>query len=84
MHGVSAARRFSSAAVCLARRFVDDFPNDVRPPPVADRLPPLKRTVGVKRLTGWLCASSAEIASSETARSGSSAHARRWRMAGGR
>jgi Transglutaminase-like superfamily len=66
MHGVSAPRRFSSAAVRLARRFIDDFQTTSVLLLLRISLPLLKRTVGVKRLTGWLRASSAETASSET------------------
>lgn len=65
MHGVNAPRRINAAAMRLARRFVDDFQTTSLLLLLRISLPLLKRTVGVRRLTGWLCSPSADIAPSE-------------------
>jgi hypothetical protein len=66
MRDVNMARRFGSATRRLTRRLSDDFPTTAVLLLLRISLPVLKRTVGIKRLTGWLSARPSAIHASET------------------
>jgi hypothetical protein len=66
MRDVNIAQRLGSSARRLTRRLFDDFPTTAVLLLLRISLPVLKRTVGVKRLTGWLSVRPSAIDASET------------------
>jgi transglutaminase superfamily protein len=66
MRDVNMAQRLGFSARRLTRRLFDDFPTTAVLLLLRISLPVLKRTVGVKRLTGWLSVRPSAIHGSET------------------
>ena len=66
MRDVNIAQRLASSARRLTVRLFDDFPTTAVLLLLRISLPVLKRTVGVKRLTGWLSVRPSAIHANET------------------